>query len=102
MAADPRTTSGTGSSTGERIAFVLGAVGTLAGVVITVVAWLATHSTKSSLEIADYNALGTFAIALTIVSAAVLVLAGVRRYFRYWLTRLVHEQRAQVDRIVEG
>ena len=91
-----------GRASPERVWMILGALAMLVGVVITFIAWSTTHSTKSTLEIADYNALGTFGLALTIAGGVVFLVMSSRRYFRYWLIRLIFEQRDQADRIAAG
>jgi hypothetical protein len=89
-----------GRANPERTWVILSALGMIAGLVITLIAWLATHNTDSSLEIADYNALGNFGLTITIASTGLFLVMSLRRYFRYWLVRLIYEQRDQTDRIV--
>jgi hypothetical protein len=74
----------------------------VAGILITFVAWIATRGTEKALEISDYNAMGTFGIALTIVGSALFLVMSLRRYLRYWLIRLIYEQRDQADRMISG
>ena len=54
-----------------------------------------------SLGIADYNSMQNFGLILTIASAAVFTVMSLRRYFRYWLVRLIFEQRDQTDRLID-
>ena len=44
--------------------------------------------------------MGNFGLTLAIVSGAIFMVMSVRRYFRYWLVRLIFEQREQTDRVV--
>lgn len=88
-----------GKASPERTWTILGGLLLLAGLVITFLAWILTHGTKNSLEIADYNALGTFGLALTIGGTGLFLVMSLRRYFRYWLVRLIYEQREQTDRL---
>ena len=74
----------------------------IVGVVLGLFGWIATQGTKSALDFASYNAMGNFGIALTIASAAVFTVMSLRRYFRFWLVRLIFEQREQTDRITES
>jgi hypothetical protein len=89
-----------GRANPERSWLIIGALGMIAGLVITLIAWIATHNTDSSLEIADYNALGNLGLTITIASTGLFLVMSLRRYFRYWLVRLIYEQRDQTDRIV--
>ena len=41
-------------------------------------------------------------IVLVIVGAALFVRYSLSRYLRYWMIRLIHEQRTQTDRIVDA
>ncbi len=90
-----------GRANPERAWLIVSGIGMVAGVAITLVTWLATHGTTSNLEIADYNSLGTFGLTLAIVSTGVFVVMSLRRYFRYWLVRLIFEQREQTDRLLQ-
>jgi hypothetical protein len=91
-----------GKANPERTWVIIGGLLMIAGIVVTFLAWQLTHGTKDQLEIADYNAFGTFGIALTIVGAALFIVMSLRRYFRFWLVRLIYEQRDQTDRILSG
>lgn len=88
-----------GKANPERTWSIIGGIGMLAGIVLTLVAWLSTRSTKSTLEIADYSAMGTFGIALTVAGGVLFLVMSLRRYLRYWLIRLIFEQRDAADRI---
>jgi Ca2+/Na+ antiporter len=89
-----------GKANPERTWGTVGAVLMVLGVVFTLVAWIATRGTDKPLEISDYNAMGTFGIALTIVGSMLFLVMSLRRYLRYWLIRLIYEQREQADRII--
>jgi hypothetical protein len=91
-----------GRANPERTWVIIGALLMIAGVAVTFFGWMLTHGTKSTLEIADYNAMSTFGIALTIVGTGLFLVMSLRRYFRYWLVRLIYEQRDQTDRILGG
>lgn len=90
-----------GKANPERAWLILSVLGMIAGVVLGLVGFLATQGTKSTLDFASYNAMGNFGIILTVASTGVFIVMSLRRYFRYWLVRLIFEQRAQTDRIVE-
>jgi hypothetical protein len=89
-----------GRANPERAWLILSIIGMLAGVVVTLIAWITTHGSVSTLEFADYNALGTFGLTLTVASTGVFIVMSMRRYFRYWLVRLIFEQREQADRML--
>lgn len=85
----------------ERVSGKLSALGIIIGLAMNLLAWTSTRSSTSSLEIADYQALGKLGIAITIASTGIYILTSLRRYLRYWLLRLIFEQRAQTDRVVD-
>jgi hypothetical protein len=43
--------------------------------------------------------MGTFGLVLAVVGAALFIVMSLRRYFRFWLVRLIFEQRESADRI---
>lgn len=90
-----------GKASPERTWTIIGGVMLVAGLLLTFLAWLLTHGTTKQLEIADYNALGTFGLALTIAGTGLFLVMSLRRYFRYWLVRLIYEQREQTDRLTQ-
>jgi len=89
-----------GKANPERVWVILSSIGMILGLVLALVGWIGTRGTDSSLGIADYNSMGTLGLTLTVASAAVFTVMSLRRYFRYWLVRLIFEQRDQTDRIV--
>jgi hypothetical protein len=90
-----------GKANPERAWLILAGIGMIVGVVLALFGFIATQGTKSNLDFATYNAMGNFGIALSVASTGLFVVMSMRRYFRYWLVRLIFEQRAQTDRLVE-
>ena len=88
-----------GRANPERTWSILGGVAMVVGVIVSLVSWILTQGTESSLDFASYNAMGNFGITLTIAGTGLFLVMALRRYFRYWLVRLIYEQRDQMDRI---
>ncbi|MCU0309677.1 MAG: hypothetical protein MUE36_01880 [Acidimicrobiales bacterium] len=88
-----------GKANPERVWVILSTIGMVVGVVLALVGWILTQGTTSTLDFASYNAMGNFGIALTFASAAVFTVMSLRRYFRFWLVRLIFELREQTDGI---
>ena len=44
--------------------------------------------------------MGVFGVSLTIAATGLFIVMSLRRYFRYWLVRLIFEQREQTDRVL--
>lgn len=81
-----------GKANPERAWLIVAAIGMIVGIVLALVGWLSTSGTTSSLEIADFSAMGQFGLTLTVASTGLFVVMSMRRYFRYWLVRLIFEQ----------
>ena len=88
-----------GKANPERTWSILGGLAMAIGVVLSLLAWILTQGTESSLDFASYNAMGNFGIALTVAGSVLFLVMSLRRYFRYWLIRLIYEQRDQMDRL---
>jgi uncharacterized membrane protein YidH (DUF202 family) len=89
-----------GKANPERTWVIIGALLMIAGIVVTLLSYLLTHSSTIQAEWADYNVLSNFGLALTVVGAVLFLVMSLQRYLRYWLIRLIYEQREQADRIV--
>jgi len=89
-----------GRANPERTWSILGGIAMVVGVVLSLVSWILTQGTESSLDFASYNAMGNFGMALTIAGTGLFLVMSIRRYLRYWLVRLIYEQRDQTDRVV--
>ena len=88
-----------GKANPERTWTTLGALMMALGIILTLVGWLGTRGTTNALDFAAYSAMADFGIALTIGGTGLFSVMSLRRYFRYWLVRLIYEQRDQMDRI---
>ena len=89
-------------ATSERWLLWLGAALAVAGVVLLVGAYSSSHGTRDPLVQQDDVILALLGVSLAVIGSAVWFRHSLTRYFRYWLTRMVHEQRAQADRVVEA
>jgi hypothetical protein len=88
-----------GRANPERAWSIVGGLATAVGVLLSLLSWILTQGTESALDFASYNAMGNFGMALTIAGTGLFLTMSLRRYFRYWLVRLIYEQRDQIDRI---
>jgi len=90
-----------GRANPERVWMNLGAIGMVAGVVVTLVAWLNTGGTSNPGDFADFAAMGRFGMALTFAGTALFTVMSMRRWLRFWLIRLVYELRDREDRTAD-
>ena len=91
-----------GKANPERVWMGFAIVAMVVGIVLSLVGWIATQGTESDLDFASYRAMGIFGLTLTVGGAALFVVMSLRRYFRYWLVRLIYEHRDQVDRLIQN
>ncbi|MBA2326275.1 MAG: hypothetical protein H0V95_06475 [Actinobacteria bacterium] len=82
---------------------ILGAVLLVAGLVLIAVAWVRASGTNDFNDQISYLISGGLGgVGAAVVGCALYVRTAMSRYLRYWLIRMVYEQRAQTDRIVEA
>lgn len=88
-----------GRANPERAWMIAGAVAMVAGVALSLIGWISTGGTSNAGDFADFAAMARFGIALTIAGSALFTVMSLRRWFRFWLVRLVYEMRDQTDRV---
>lgn len=94
--------SGSSADTEAR-ALKLGIAGLAIPIVMAIVGILLVMSTSDAADQRAY-ASQTFWLGniIVIVGAALFIRYSLGRYLRFWMIRLIHEQRAQTDRVVEA
>ena len=91
-----------GRANPERLWRMLGAALMVAGPAIVLYAYLGlSHPTTNPLQQGDATVVGLLGVSLTVVGTAMFVVFSLTRYFRYWLVRLIYEQRDQLDRLTD-
>jgi hypothetical protein len=75
----------------------LGLVLMVAGIALGVVAFLLSHSTRIDYEQRDYLDLALTGVAVAVAGSAVFLRYSLAHFLRFWLARLIYEQRATVD-----
>ncbi|MCB1284681.1 MAG: hypothetical protein R2689_00330 [Microthrixaceae bacterium] len=91
------------SGENESRLLVVGVVLSIAGLVLAIYGGLMVQGTLNEFNQRSYTATGSFiGLALLIAGAALFIRYSIARYLRFWLIRLVHESRANTDRIVEA
>ena len=71
------------------------------GVIVAIVGYVLSHQTKIALEQTDAMIVALIGIALTIVGSALFLRGSIAGFLRFWLARLIYEQKAQTDRVVD-
>jgi len=91
-----------GRANPERTGKIIGGLLMLAGLVLTIVGYLTSHGTTDPLEQSDAQLLGVIGLTVAVIGTGLFVLFSLTRYLRYWLVRMIYEQRDSTDRIISG
>jgi hypothetical protein len=85
----------------ERWLLVIGALAILAGVIAAIAGGVQASGTRDSADQIAAIATGSFVgIALIAAGTALFIRYSMARFLRFWLVRLVHEQRSETDRLI--
>lgn len=85
----------------ERLLLAAGSLALIAGVVLVVAGGI--QASGSAVAADQWAAIATgsyIGLALLIAGAALFIRYSVGRLLRFWLVRLVHEQRSDTDRLI--
>ncbi len=89
-------------SSREQLLAGLGVVAMLGGIVLGIVALSGSHATTNPLTQRDYTIVAVVGLTVSVCGAALFLRYSLARFGRLWLARLLVEQRAQTDRLLEG
>lgn len=90
-------------SANESKLLLLGVLLGVAGLALAVYGGIMVQNDSNQYNQRAFMATGSFiGIAMIIAGAALFVRYSMARYLRFWLVRLVHESRANTDRIVDA
>jgi hypothetical protein len=91
-----------GRANPERMGRNLGAALMAVGLILGIYAYFGlSHSTSNPLQQGDAFVVGLLGVGFTVVGTGLFVVFSLTRYFRYWLVRLIYEQRDQAARLRE-
>jgi hypothetical protein len=71
------------------------------GVIVTIAGYVQSHGTTNPLGQRDAIIVALIGVAVTVAGAALFLRGSITMFLRFWLARLIYEQRAQTDRIIE-
>lgn len=87
----------------ERWLLALGVVALVAGVGLAVYGGFQASGTAVAADQIAYLATGTLVgLVLVVAGTALFVRYSIARFMRFWLVRLVHENRTETDRVVKA
>jgi hypothetical protein len=91
-----------GGANPERLAALWGIGITIAGFVVAIIAyWSALDSAQPNDQVRSLI-VAVIAMGAVLVGIALWLRNSITRYLRYWLIRLVYEEREQTDQIVKA
>jgi len=93
---------GVGGSNPERVGTYLGIAAGVIGLVIAIVGYSQAQNATHTEFIFRYQILTGIGLAIALIGAVVWIRNSITRYMRWWLVRLVYEQREQTDRLIEA
>jgi hypothetical protein len=85
----------------DRLWLGIGVVLMVLGVGLCVVGYAMSHGTTNPLEQRDSMTLAITGVAVSVVGAALFVRYSMAAFLRFWLARLIYEQKTQTDRLLD-
>ena len=85
----------------ERLWLGLGIALLVVGAGLALAAFLISHNTSDPLVQNDALTLGLAGITSAVIGGALFLRFSVASFLRFWLARLIYEQKAQTDRLLE-
>ncbi len=84
----------------DRLWLGLGVAGMVAGVALGIISFAMSRGTRDPASLNDALTVGLAGIAVAVVGAALFLRYSVASFLRFWLARLIYEQKAQTDRLL--
>ena len=94
-----------GGANPERLGTQWGIGLTILGFVIAIISWwsaLDAPSDTGAVTALRAEIMGAIGIGLAVVGIVIWVRNSLTRYLRYWIIRLVYEQREQTDQLIQA
>jgi hypothetical protein len=81
----------------DRLLVKVGVLGMVAGPLLALAGYFLSHSATGGLQQRDAIVQAILGLCLSVVGAALYVKASLAGFLRFWMARLVYEQRVQAD-----
>ncbi|MBK9178619.1 MAG: hypothetical protein IPM45_03405 [Acidimicrobiales bacterium] len=85
----------------EQLLAAVGVAAMLGGIAVGIVAVSGSHATTNPLTQRDYTIVAIVGLTVSVCGAALFLRYSLARFGRLWLARLLVEQRAQTDRLLD-
>ncbi len=83
----------TGRAEAEQRFTVLGVIGLVAGIVVCLLAYFQSTGQSDTRDVISSVILALTGVAITVAGAALFVRYSAARFLRFWLLRIIYEQR---------
>jgi hypothetical protein len=90
-----------GGANPERLAERWGIALVIVGFIIAVLSWYSAYNANNFADIHRSAIAAAIGVGVAIVGIVIWIRNSMTRYLRYWIIRLVYEQREQTDRLTE-
>ena len=91
-----------GAANPERLAGKWGIGLTILGFVVAFVAWWSAFNAGSFEDIYRSQIVGVIGVGISIVGIVIWIRNSLTRYLRFWVIRLVYEQREQTEQLIQA
>jgi hypothetical protein len=91
-----------GGANPERLGSQWGIGLTILGFVVAVISWWSGLDGKDALSVLRAEIFAIIGVGIAIVGIVIWVRNSLTRYMRYWIIRLVYEQREQTERLIDA
>ena len=85
----------TGKAEAEQRWTIVGLVGLIGGIVITILAYFSSTGQSDTRDVISSMILAMIGISISIAGAALFLRYSFARFLRFWLLRLIYEQQSQ-------
>ena len=93
---------GGGRANPERTWLRVGVAGWVVALAVGIVAYFGSHGTTDALSQRDYVIVALIGVIIAVISTGLVVVFSLTRYLRYWLIRLIYQDRESTDRLLES
>jgi hypothetical protein len=92
---------GGGRANPERTWLKVSIAAWIVAIALEIFAWASSHSTEDALEQRDFIILSVAGLTIAVIGTGMFVTFMLTRYFRYWLIRLIYQDRESTDRLLD-
>jgi hypothetical protein len=91
-----------GGANPERLGSRWGIGLTIVGFVVAVIAWFSAKDSSDVNTILRSQIFAFIGVGIAVVGIAIWIRNSLTRYLRYWIIRLVYEQREQTEQLIQA